>query len=164
MMGANMSLKTLAIAGALLLASALAGQAIEPRDGWVITDTGHDYATLVNRVSAAVKAAPIAVVTQASASSGAKNQGFTIPGNRVFGLYRNDYARRMLDASIASGIEAPIRLYVTENPDGSASLSYKIPTAVFSPYFDEGGDELKALATELDGIFATIATKAAATE
>jgi len=156
------ALKTLVLAGVMLLASMGAGQAIEPRDGWIITNTGHDYKTLLSRVKAAVKAAPIAIVTQASASSGAQNQGFSIPGNRVFGLYRNDYARRMLEASIAAGIEAPIRLYVTENADGSATLSYKTPTAVFSPYFDEGGTDLQELATELDGVFATIATQAAA--
>jgi uncharacterized protein (DUF302 family) len=139
-------------------------QALEPREGWIITQTGHDYKTLIKRVTAAVKAAPIAIVTQASASSGARNQGVTIPGNRVFGLYRNDYARRMLSASIAAGIEAPIRLYVTENTDGSATLSYKTPTAVFSPYFGEGGAQLQELAAELDGVFATIVTQAAAPE
>ncbi len=157
-----MSFKTLAVAVVMLLASLVGAQALEPREGWIITETGYDYKTLVTRVNAAVKAAPIAIVTQASASSGARGQGVTIPGNRVFGLYRNDYARRMLNASIAAGIEAPIRLYVTENDDGTATLSYKIPTAVFSPYFDEGGAELQALATELDAIFATIVTQAAA--
>ena len=159
-----MSLKTLVMAGVILLASMNAGQALEPRDGWVITDTVYDYKTLVNRVNAAVKAAPIAIVTQASASDGARSQGYTIPGNRVIGLYRNDYARRMLEASIAAGIEAPIRLYLTENPDGSATLSYKTPTMVFSPYFEEGGPKLQELATELDAIFATIVTQAAAQE
>ncbi len=159
-----MSLKALAVAALMLLASVIGAQALEPREGWLITKTGHDYETLVNRVNAAVKTAPIAIITQASASSGAKNQGVTIPGNRVFGLYRNDYARRMLSTSIAAGIEAPIRLYVTENPDGSATLSYKTPTAVFSPYFDEGGTDLQELATELDGIFATIVARAAAAE
>jgi len=157
-----MSFKTLAVAVVMLLTSIVGAQALEPREGWIVTETGYDYKTLVTRVNAAVKAAPIVIVTQASASSGARGQGVTIPGNRVFGLYRNDYARRMLSASIAAGIEAPIRLYVTENDDGTATLSYKTPTAVFSPYFDEGGTELQALATELDAIFATIVTQATA--
>ncbi len=159
-----MSLKRLAVAGVMLLLSGIGAQAIEPREGWVITPTGYGYKTLLSRVKTAVKAAPIAIVTQASASSGARNQGYTIPGNRVIGLFRNDYARRMLEASIAAGIEAPIRLYVTENPDGSSTLSYKTPTMVFTPYFEEGGTDLQELATELDGIFATIVTQAAAQE
>jgi uncharacterized protein (DUF302 family) len=137
-------------------------QALEPREGWVIHDTTKGFDALVEAVRAAVEKAPIAIVTQASASDGARGQGVIIPGNRIFGLYRNDYARRMLAASIAAGIEAPIRLYVTEDADGTATLSYKTPTSVFAPYFDEGGDDLRALATELDGVFETVAETAIA--
>lgn len=60
----------------------------------------------------------------------------------------------MLTASVPAGIEAPIRFYVTENSNGTASLSYKKPGTVFAPYLDDGKDELRALALELDGIFA----------
>ena len=63
----------------------------------------------------------------------------------------------MLETSVSAGIEAPIRFYVTENPDGTATLSYKKPTAVFAPYAEEGKDALKGLAAELDEIFAKIA-------
>ena len=66
----------------------------------------------------------------------------------------------MLSASISAGIEAPIRFYVTENPGGTATLSYKKPSFVFAPYFDEGGEALKTLADELDKIFARIAEAA----
>jgi len=115
------------------------------------------FTTLVEKLEAAVKSNRMAI---ASASEGAKAQGFSIAGNRVVGVYRNDFARRMLQASVAAGIEAPLRFYVTENPDGTATLSYKTPTAVFSPYFAEAAD-LRALARELDGIFEKIAGEAA---
>ena len=68
----------------------------------------------------------------------------------------------MLETSVSAGIEAPIRFYVTENPDGTATLSYKRPTTVFAPYADEGKDALKGLAAELDEIFAKIAEPATA--
>jgi uncharacterized protein (DUF302 family) len=100
------------------------------------------------------------LVNSASASEGAKAAGIAIPGNRVIGVFRNDFARRMLSASVSAGIEAPIRFYLTENSDGTATLSYKKPGAVFAPYFDEDKDELRALALELDGIFAKIADRA----
>lgn len=138
------------------LGIAAGAQNLTPRDGWEVVPTPYDFATLVDRVGAAVDAAPIAIVTQASASDGARGQGIEIPGNRVIGLFRNDYARRMLAASIAAGIEAPIRLYVTENADGTATLSYKTPTAVFAPYADEGSTDLADLATELDAVFAAV--------
>jgi uncharacterized protein (DUF302 family) len=145
---------------AILGMAAGSAQALEPRDGWVVHDTTKSYGDLVEALRDAVKSAPIAIVTQASASDGARAQGHEIPGNRVFGLYRNDYARRMLAASVASGIEAPIRMYVTEDDDGNASLSYRRPTTVFNPYFDEGGAALRDLAAELDGIFENVAKTA----
>jgi uncharacterized protein (DUF302 family) len=99
------------------------------------------------------------IVTSASASAGAKAAGITILGNRVVGVFRNDIARRMLKASVSSGIEAPIRFYVTENPDSTATLSYKKPSFVFAPYYPEGKEALRALADELDNIFARIADR-----
>ena len=133
---------------------------IGERAGWKVHETGYSFTELVERVDNAVKANEMGLVTRASASAGAKNAGITIPGNMVIGVYRNDFARRMLAANIAAGIEAPIRLYVTEEPDGTATLSYKTPTTVFSPYFAEGGDALEVLAGELDTIFAQIAEEA----
>jgi uncharacterized protein (DUF302 family) len=130
------------------------------RPGWSVTDTKLSFEALAERLETAVKAEKMGLVTAASASDAAKAAGFTIPGNRVVGVYRNDFARRMLAASVSSGIEAPIRFYVTENPDGTATLSYKTPSTVFGPYFDEGKDALKALASELDAIFARISIAA----
>lgn len=137
---------------------------IAPRDGWQILATQHGYGQLVDRVKAAVKAEGMLLVTQASASAGAKGRGLTIPGNRIMGVYRNDYALRMLDASVAAGIEAPVRFYVTHNANGTATLSWKTPSFVFAPYMDEGGEALSALARELDSVFQTIANRAVAAE
>ena len=147
-----------------LAAVALAGPAWAidpPGPGWEVVPTTKDFETLVADARAAVEAAPVAVVTEASASEGAAAQGFEIPGNLVLGLFRNDYARRMLEASVAAGIEAPIRLYVTEGEDGAATLSWKTPSHVFAPYMEEGGADLRALAEELDAVFADLAAEAA---
>jgi uncharacterized protein (DUF302 family) len=126
------------------------------RAGWIVVATPHSFAVLVTKLEETVKANKMGLVNAASASDGAKTQGFTIPGNRVVGVYRNDFARRMLEASIPAGIEAPIRFYVTENADGKASLSYVKPTSVFAPYFNGAGADLQKVAEELDVIFAKI--------
>ncbi|MEO1192220.1 MAG: DUF302 domain-containing protein [Pseudomonadota bacterium] len=147
------------LASLLLLAlSVTAAPAAEPTasEGWKVQATSHSFPALWERLQETVKANKMGLVTTASASVGAANQGFTIPGNRVVGVYRNDFARRMLEASIAAGIEAPIRFYLTENADGTATLSYKTPSFVFAPYMAEGGEDLATLAAELDAIFATI--------
>jgi len=64
----------------------------------------------------------------------------------------------MLQASVPAGVEAPLRLYVTENADGSATLSYRTPSAIFAPY---GNAKLDTVAKELDPIFERIASDAA---
>lgn len=128
--------------------------------GWVVMKTSSKYDALVQKLDEAVKANKMGVVNFASASDGARAQGFTIPGNRVVGVFRNDYARRMLAASIPAGIEAPIRFYVTENANGTSTLSYRTPGSVFSPYMKDAGADLKKVADELDAVFASIARDA----
>lgn len=145
-----------------LISSQTALADIKPRPGWSVHPTSHDYSTLVERVLAAAKTQKIGVVSRASATVGAKAVlDLTIPGNTVIGLYHPRFAVRMLEASVTAGIEAPIRVYLTENEDGSATLSFKTPTHVFEPYFDEGGDRLRELAQELDQLFADLAKEAA---
>lgn len=131
-----------------------------PPAGWAVHKTGHSYQALIERVNEAAKANKMGVVTRASATVGAKKVlDKTIPGNMVVGLYHPRFAVPMLEASIAAGIEAPIRLYITENADGTATLSYKPPSQVFAPY-EDGGAALKDLSAELDAVFAAIAAQA----
>lgn len=155
------------VGAALTVALALSGAVAAPapltaRPGWAVKTTGYSFDTLSSRLEKAVDDAKMNLVNSASASQGAKAQGIVIPGNRVVGVYRNDFARRMLAASIPAGIEAPIRFYVTESADGHATLSYRTPSDVFAPYFADGGPDLENLARELDAIFAAIAAQATA--
>ncbi len=129
-----------------------------PYPGMRVLATPHGFGDLVKRLDAAIEASGLFAVTRASASVGAERRGVSIPGNMVIGVYRNDLAVRMLAASVAAGIEAPLRFYLTENADGGASLSYRLPSAVFKPY---GSAQLDAMARELDALFAAIAKAAA---
>ena len=149
-------LLTLALAlasASMLLLGAPARAAEAPLPGMRTVVTKHTFDVLVARVEAAVSANKMGLVAQASASQGAAGRGIKIPGNAVLMVFRNDYAVRMLQASVPAGIEAPLRLYVTENADGSASLTYRTPSAVVAPYRN---DKLDELAKELDPIFERI--------
>jgi uncharacterized protein (DUF302 family) len=119
--------------------------------------TEKSFDALVAAVEEAVTANEMIVVTRACASCGAASRAIRIPGNMVLGVFRNHFAVRMLQASVPAGIEAPIRFYVTEEEDGTASLHYRTPSDVFAPY---DGDGLDAVAAELDTIFARIAADA----
>lgn len=148
-----------AAALAVSLALPATAQTVGPREGWAVHDTEFGYAVLLDRLKGAVEAEGMFVVTEAGPTEAAARRGVEIPGNRVVGVYRNDFAVRALEASTASMIEAPIRFYVTEDPDGMATLSYKLPSHVFAPYSDDGGAELAAIGNELDAIFAAIAAR-----
>jgi len=117
----------------------------------------HSFSTLVSRVEAAVARQKMGLVATASASAGAAGRGIKIPGNTVLMVFRNDYAVRMLQASVPAGIEAPNRIYITESADGTANLTYRTPSAVFAPY---QSDKIDAMAAELDPIFERIARDA----
>lgn len=148
----------------LVLSTFFAGLAqaedLKPREGWEVFPTDKSYDTLLTDLKQAVTDNGMGVVTEAGPTETAAARGVTIPGNRVVGVFNNDYAVKMLELSTAAMIEAPIRFYVTENTDGTATLAYKTPTTVFFPYRKEGGIELVELAAELDSAFATIASEA----
>ncbi|NRB17166.1 MAG: DUF302 domain-containing protein [Rhodobacteraceae bacterium] len=143
-----------------LLALPAMGDPLQPRDGWVVMDTQKGFDQLITDLKAATKAQGMAVVTQAGPTAAAARRGITIPGNRVIGVFNNDFAVRILATSTSAMIEAPIRFYVTENPDGQATLSYKTPSHVLAPYMNEGGGELVKLAEELSQVFDAIARQA----
>lgn len=134
---------------------------MEEREGWVVRPTEKSYSELVEAVKEATQANQMGVVTEAGPTKAAADRGITIPGNRVIGVFNNDFAVKILDLSTAAMIEAPVRIYVTENDDETATLSYKTPSHVFAPYLDEGGQPLADLVAVLDEKFGQIADAAA---
>lgn len=120
--------------------------------------TRHEFDALVDRVERATEKHGLGVVAKASASRGAAARGVKIPGNAVVMVFRNDIAVRLLAASVPAGIEAPLRIYVTENADGTATLSYRTPSVLFAPYRNP---EVDRIARELDELLGRIARDAA---
>ena len=145
-----------ALLGSVLPVVASADNAT-PFPGTLVTKTQHSYAKLVERLLSAAAKNKMGVVARASATNGAKNIGVTIAGNQVVMLFHPKFAVRMLKASLAAGIEAPLRFYITENDDGTATLTYREPSSVFAPYENV---DLDVMALELDAIFAAIAAAA----
>lgn len=129
-----------------------------PIPGTVTVKTKHGFEALLARLEKSIADHRMGLVAQASASQGAAARGVKIPGNAVLMVFRNDYAVRMLNASVPAGIEAPLRIYVTENADGTASITYRLPSAVFAPYRSPALDEM---ARELDAVFRNIVRDAA---
>jgi uncharacterized protein (DUF302 family) len=118
-----------------------------------VVDSPHGFAELVRRLEASIAANEMLLVAKASASAAAAARGVIIRGNAILEVFRNDYAVRMLAADVDAGIEAPLRLYVTENASGAASVAYRLPSQVFAPY---AGRDLADMAQELDKVLARI--------
>ena len=142
---------------ALLISPGATADNAMPFSGTHVIKTGHSYAAMVEKLPKAVAKNKMGVVARASATLGAKKIGVTIPGNMVVMVFHPKYAVRMLDASVPAGIEAPLRFYITENDDGTTTLTYREPSSVFAPYENTKLDEM---ARELDEIFARIAADA----
>ncbi len=150
---------TLAALLALAWPAAAPAQEIAPRDGWETASTEKSFDTLLADLRDAVAANGMGVVTQAGPTETAAARGIRVPGNRVVGVFNNDFAVRLLDLSVPAMIEAPIRFYVTEDPDGTATLSYKTPGFVLAPYLADAPG-IAPIADELDARFAAIARAA----
>ena len=120
-------------------------------------ETGQPFGSYLKKLKSAIGANKMGIVAEACATCGAKAIGVTIPGNRVVMIFNPYFAVRMLKASEAAGIEAPLRLYVTENSDKTAKLTYRTAGAVFGVYKVPALDEM---AKELDQIIAKIIAQA----
>lgn len=140
-----------------LLALPVQAENPTPYPGTKVIETGQPFDAFIKKLTAAIGANKMGIVGNACATCGAKAIGVTIPGNRVLMIFNPHFAVRMLKASEAAGIEAPIRLYVTERPNGNARLTYRLPSSIFAPY---KVPELDKMAKELDGIFLRIVSQA----
>jgi uncharacterized protein (DUF302 family) len=163
MKGETMWRGIVAICSAAILLLALTtapGAAYETLEGRVKLTTRVAFATFATALKQAITQHRLGLVCHANAQAGAASLGKTIPGNQVLMVYRPDFAIRMLAANVEAGFEAPIRLYIYENADGSATLSYVKPSTVFQPYKNA---QLDVLAAELDALVEAIVRDALGT-
>jgi len=129
------------------------------QDGRITVKSTAPFGRVAEALERAVTDEKMALVCHANAQHGAAGRGVTIKGNQVLMVFRNDFAVRLLAADPAAGFEAPIRIYVYENGDGSATVSYIPPSVVFAPYRHS---EVQTVARELDGIFKRIVDRGVA--
>ena len=147
------------LVAAIIVTAALAASPALAQDGRVTAVSRAPFPKVAEALEKAVAEHKMALVCHANAQKGAAGRGVTIKGNQVLMVFRNDFAVRLLAALPQAGFEAPIRIYVYENADGTATVSYAPPSAVFAPYKHP---EVKAVAAELDPIFKAIVDAALA--
>ncbi len=141
------------LVGLMASATPVLAEKSQPYSGMQVIETSLPFEPFRQQLLQAIKANKMGVVANACGSCGAKSIGVTIPGNQIIMVFRPDYAVRMLKASVAAGIEAPLRLYLTEQPNGKARLTYRLPSHVFGVY---GVPALDEMASELDSLLGKI--------
>jgi uncharacterized protein (DUF302 family) len=141
------------LVAAVAFTAALAVSPALAQDGRITATSRAPFHKVAEALEKAVTEHKMAVVCHANAQRAAAARGVTIRGNQVLMVFRNDFAVRLLAAEPQAGFEAPIRIYVYENADGTATVSYVPPSAVLGPYKHS---EVKAVAAELDPIFKAI--------
>ncbi len=117
------------------------------------------FARVAQALEEAIAAEKMGLVCHADAQRGAAARGVKIKGNQVMMVFRNDFAVRLINADPRAGFEAPIRIYLYENPDGTATITYLKPSALLAPYRHP---EVQAVGAELDPVFRAIVDRALA--
>jgi len=109
------------------------------------------FAKLPEALNGAISEEKMGLVCRTNTQRGVAALDVTIKDDQVMMVLRPDFAVRLLAADPRAGFEAPVRIYLYENPD--AMVSYLPPSAVFAPYRNP---EVQAIGAELDPIFKAI--------
>ena len=150
------TLRSVGLALALVLASAPLAVA---QDGRVVLTSKAPFARVATALEQAIAEQRMGLVCHANAQQGAATRGVKIPGNQVLMVFRNDFAVRLINADPRAAYEAPMRIYLYENPDGTATLTYVKPSALLKAY---PHPEVAKVGAELDSIFEKIVVAALA--
>jgi uncharacterized protein (DUF302 family) len=151
--------RALPLLAAAALALALDVPSASAQAGRVTLVSRSPFAKVAQALEQAIADHRMGLVCHANAQAGAASRGVSIKGNQVMMVFRNDFAVRLLAADPRAGFEAPIRIYLVENEDGTATVTYLPPSVLFAPY---GHPEVRAVAAELDPIFKAIVEQALA--
>lgn len=147
---------SLLLAAVALVIPAVSGMA---QDGRITLTSKAPFGKVAEALEKAIADQNMGLVCHANAQRGAAARGLKLAGNQVFMVFRNDFAVRIINAAREAGFEAPIRIYLYENSDGTATLTYIKPSAIFRPYAQP---EVGKVAAELDLIFEKIVAQALA--
>lgn len=147
------------LVAALVVIGCLPSRPIPAQEGRVTAVSQARFSVVVAALEQAIADHKMALVCHADAQRGAAARGVSIKGNRVVMVFRNDYAVRSIAADPSAGFEAPLRIYVYENTDGTSTVSYTPPSVVFAPYH---ASDVRAVAAELDPILRAIVDQALA--
>jgi uncharacterized protein (DUF302 family) len=129
------------------------------QEGRITAVSKAPFAHVATALERAIADEKLALVCHANAQRGAQGRGVSIKGNQVMMVFRNDLAVRLIGADPGAAFEAPMRIYVYENADGTATVTYVPPSVLLAPYRHPA---VRAVGAELDPVFKRIVDQALA--
>jgi uncharacterized protein (DUF302 family) len=115
--------------------------------GTVQITSAYGFAPTVERLQQAIAQAGFLVIHVINTQQILASQGIEIAGLIQILYFHPRYMQRLLAASPAAVIEAPLKLLVREGADGSVQVVHHQPTALFGRYpgVEAVGVELEAV-------------------
>lgn len=98
---------------------------------------------------AALKTHNLRLVNRIDGQEKAAMTGVTAGCDRIYGIFRPDYAVRVWRACPAAGIDIPLRLHVFRNEAGLLQLNYRLPGEIFSAWQNDLLNDLADLCFRL---------------
>lgn len=148
-----------ALCGLVLLGLAMSPLPSAGQDGRITAVSRTPFARVATALERAIADEKVALVCHANAQQGAQARGVSIKGNQVLMVFRNDLAVRLIEADPSAAFEAPMLIYVYENADDTATVTYVPPSVLLAPYRHP---DVRAIGVELDPIFKRIVDQALA--
>jgi len=77
--------------------------------------------------------------------------GHQVSCERIYEIFRPDYATRVWAACPQAGIDIPLRFHIFRNAEGQLQMNYRLPGEVFARWQNEALNDLAE--NELDPLF-----------
>ena len=131
-----------------------------PDDGLVTLQSSHDFATTLERLTAALESKGVRVFAQIDHAAGATSAGLELRPTTLV-VFGNPVAGTpLMQAVQTAGIDLPLKALVWQDEQGATFLSYNDPAYLAGRHGI--GEPAKAVVTALTGALHAIATKATA--
>lgn len=126
----------------------------EPMKGRAMAKSKYPFDETVSRVKQAIEGQEMMVIQTVDMQAMLQMVGVQAKGMQQVLFFHPRYGKAIYENDRMAGIEAPLKLVVTEGDMGTM-ISYYKPSHVFAMY-----PKLKALGEELDGVLGRIAEAA----
>ena len=122
----------------MAFAAVASGVSTVPDDGLVTLQSSHDFATTLERLTAALEAKGVRVFARIDHAAGAASVGLALrPATLV--IFGNPAGTPLMQAAQTVGIDLPLKALVWQDAQGVVRLTYNDPAWIAARHGLDGG-------------------------